>query len=68
VPGVIGSGVPSLSQVYDWDTAHLHHAAAHWPATAERWEESFAELYRGVIAIPSGMGGYWAEAALFNQK
>jgi hypothetical protein len=21
-----------------------------------------------VVAIPSGMGGYWAEAALFNQK
>ena len=68
MPGVIGSGVPSLSQVYDWHTAHLHHAAAHWTAIAERWEESFAELYRGVIAIPSGMGGYWAEAALFNQK
>jgi hypothetical protein len=67
VPGVIGAGVPSLSQVYDWDTAHLHHAAAHWPATAERWEESFAELYRGTLS-PGGTVWRGQAADAFQER
>jgi hypothetical protein len=42
VPAV--GGVPTLSQVRGWGTAHLTEAAAQWTTTATVWEDAFTDV------------------------
>ena len=42
-------GVPSLSQIEGWDTAHLESAARSWDATAAEWEDTFTAVHRGSL-------------------
>jgi hypothetical protein len=51
---------PTLSQVRQWNTAHLANAARHWSATANRWDDAFAQLER-LTHSPGGMP--WEGAA-----
>lgn len=44
---------PTLSQIRDWDTAHLDLAAEFWAAEAEHWESSFTRVFQG-MARPGG--------------
>jgi hypothetical protein len=53
MPAVTGRALPSLSQIFGWDTEHLCRAAADWSSTAEHWEEAFDTVYRGMQA-PGG--------------
>jgi hypothetical protein len=59
------TAVPSLSQIYRWDTAHLEAAATHWTATAETWADAFTKLHQ---EAPHPGGVTWqgdtAEAAV----
>lgn len=47
---VISTALPSLSQIYGWDTEHLSRAATDWSTTAERWEDAFDTVRRGTLA------------------
>jgi hypothetical protein len=53
MPGTGGGGLPSLSHILSWDTAHLYLAATDWTSTAEHWEESFTSMQRGTLS-PGG--------------
>lgn len=57
-------GIPTLSEVRRWRTAHLTEAADHWTTTATVWEDEFTELVARV-AIPgvTPWEGQAAEAA-----
>jgi hypothetical protein len=53
--------LPSLSQIEEWDTAHLQAAASYWTTTAQTWEDAFTAVYR---QAPSPGGTPWeGEAA-----
>lgn len=56
--------IPSLSQVKNWDTAHLTEAATHWTKTAYVWNDVFTN-YAQQVNNPGGMPweGEAAEAA-----
>lgn len=60
MPGIGVAGVPSLSQIVGWDTAHLSHAAADWANAADHWEDAFDSLHRGML---SPGGSTWEGAA-----
>ncbi|OBF18918.1 TNT domain-containing protein [Mycobacterium sp. ACS4331] len=45
--------LPSLSQIRNWDTAHLQTAARHWTTTAAGWEGAFSTAHRGALS-PGG--------------
>lgn len=60
MPGIAVAGVPSLSQIVGWDSAHLSLAAADWASTAEHWEHAFDGLHRGML---SPGGSTWEGAA-----
>ncbi|WAJ43694.1 hypothetical protein OK015_21260 [Mycobacterium sp. Aquia_216] len=62
--GVVGVGVPSLSEIQAWDVAHLENAARDWTATAQHWETSFTSIHRASVS-PGGTvwEGVAAEAA-----
>ncbi len=49
----VAHGLPTLSQIESWETAHLDGAARRWTATAERWESSFGLIADGVRS-PNG--------------
>ena len=61
---VANGGIPTLSEVRRWGTAHLTDAADHWTMTATVWEDQFTELVTRV-ATPGGTRweGQAAEAA-----
>jgi hypothetical protein len=44
---------PTLSQIREWDTAHLEHASRHWCDAAGRWEDAFVEVSR-LTHLPGG--------------
>ena len=44
-----GVALPSLSQIRNWDTAHLQTAARQWTTTAEGWEGSFSTAHRAAL-------------------
>ena len=46
----------TLTQVREWDTEHLTSAAHHWSATANRWDDVFAQLEQ-LTHSPGGMRG-----------
>jgi hypothetical protein len=53
MPGVGGSGVPSLSQIVHWDIEHLDRAALDWENTGAQWEDHFTTVHRGTMS-PGG--------------
>jgi len=53
MPAVTGTALPSLSQIFGWDTEHLSRAATDWTDTAEHWEDAFDTVHRGMLA-PGG--------------
>lgn len=57
-------GMPTLSQVENWDIDHLTEAATHWTATANVWEDRFSQLATRILN-PGGTPweGKAAEAA-----
>lgn len=52
--------IPSLSQVRDWDTAHLTDAADRWSATARTWDSVFDQVASHMLR-PGG--AVWEGAA-----
>jgi hypothetical protein len=60
MPATIGVALPSLSQISGWDTEHLSRAATDWSSAAERWEDAFDSVHRGMLA-PGGAA--WEGAA-----
>lgn len=60
MPGVTSAAVPSLSQIFGWDTEHLSRAATDWTDAAEHWEDAFGSVHRGMLA-PGGT--VWEGAA-----
>lgn len=64
MPAGTGAALPSLSQIFGWDTEHLSLAATDWSTTAEHWENAFDNVHRGTLA-PGGTvwEGAAAEAA-----
>lgn len=60
MPAVAGAALPSLSQILGWDTEHLSRAATDWSTTAQRWEDAFDTVHRGMLA-PGGT--VWVGAA-----
>lgn len=57
---VVAHGLPTLSQIKNWETAHLACAARRWTAAAEHWESSFGLIADGVR---SPHGTQWEGAA-----
>lgn len=45
---VVAQGLPTLTQIGNWQTAHLAGAARRWTAAAEHWESSFGVIVDGV--------------------
>jgi hypothetical protein len=46
----VGTPLPTLSQIRNWDTEHLSHAADEWEAEAERWETAYEQNYQRLAA------------------
>jgi hypothetical protein len=53
MPGVGGAGVPSLSEIVNWDTTHLVDAATHFTSAAQQWENHFTTIHELTLA-PGG--------------
>jgi hypothetical protein len=50
--------LPTLSQIYSWDTEHLIEAADHWTKTADQWEDAFIQMRNQSHTITwEGAGG-----------
>jgi hypothetical protein len=49
-------GLPTLSQVREWQTAHLGSAAQRWTATAGKWAAVYAEV---AAELPAPAGTAW---------
>lgn len=47
------TGLPTLSQIHDWQTAHLTAAAQRWHQAADRWTAQYAAIDDAVSA-PAG--------------
>lgn len=64
MPGIVGVGAPSLSEIQAWDVTHLEDAAGDWTASAQHWEASFTSIHRTSVC-PGGTvwEGVAAEAA-----
>jgi len=58
----VGTPLPTLSQIRNWDTEHLSHAADEWEAEAERWETAYEQNYQRLAA--TDWQGQGREAAL----
>jgi hypothetical protein len=48
----MGIGLPTLSQIQGWDVDHLTAAAEHWTGTANRWENTFVEVWQQSQTMP----------------
>jgi hypothetical protein len=48
-----GSGALNLSQIINWDTAHLETAATDWSEAAAQWEKHFTAIPKGTLS-PGG--------------
>ena len=53
MPGAGGVEVPSLSQIFGWDTEHLYRAATDWVSTAEHWDGIFDGVHQSMLS-PGG--------------
>src|ERR1700722_15719208 len=42
----VGTPLPTLSQIRNWDTEHLSQAADDWEAEAQRWETTYEQNYQ----------------------
>lgn len=42
----VGTALPTLSQIRNWDTKHLSQAADDWEAEAQRWETTYEQNYQ----------------------
>jgi hypothetical protein len=42
----VGTPLPTLSQIRNWDTEHLSQAANDWEAEAQRWETTYEQDYQ----------------------
>ena len=42
----VGTPLPTLSQIHNWDTEHLSRAADDWEAEAQRWETTYEQNYQ----------------------
>ncbi|MDT5230440.1 MAG: hypothetical protein QOJ56_1473 [Mycobacterium sp.] len=42
----VGTPLPTLSQIHNWDTEHLSQAALDWEAEAQRWETTYEHNYQ----------------------
>lgn len=42
----VGTPLPTLSQMHNWDTGHLGQAADDWEAEAQRWETTYEHNYQ----------------------
>jgi hypothetical protein len=58
----VGTPLPTLSQIRNWDTEHLSQAADEWEAEAERWETAYEQNYQRLAA--TDWQGQGREAAL----
>ena len=47
----MATGLPTLSQIHDWDVDHLIEAAEHWHSTADRWESVYGQLWQQAIGM-----------------
>lgn len=47
------TGIPTLSQMRSWDTAHLDLAADYWASEAQNWESVFTTAFQA-MARPGG--------------
>ncbi len=67
MPAIGGGGIPTLSQVREWNTDYLTEAVKYWTGTAVMWEEHFSAL---VDQIGMRGGARWegeaADAAFFR--
>ena len=45
----VGTPLPTLSQIHNWDTEHLSQAADDWEAEAQRWETTYEHNYQRQI-------------------
>jgi hypothetical protein len=53
MPAIGGGGIPTLSQVREWNTNYLTDAVKYWTDTAVMWEEHFSALV-DQIGMPGG--------------
>jgi hypothetical protein len=58
----VGTPLPTLSQLRNWDTEHLSQAADEWEAEAERWETAYEQNYQRLAT--TDWQGQGREAAL----
>jgi hypothetical protein len=58
----VGTPLPTLSQIRNWDTEHLSQAAEDWEAEAQRWETTYEQDYQRVAE--TDWQGRGREAAL----
>jgi hypothetical protein len=58
----VGTPLPTLSQIRNWDTEHLSQAADDWEAEAQRWETSYEQNYQRLAE--TDWQGQGREAAL----
>ncbi|CAJ1505556.1 WXG100 family type VII secretion target [[Mycobacterium] burgundiense] len=65
-PGA-GAALPSLSQILNWDTAHLVSAAQQWASIAEGWEDNFSIAHRAALN-PGGTDWDGAAAEATQQR
>lgn len=49
---MLTTGVPTLSSIQVWGVEHLTQAANHWTATADRWENTFVQVWQQSRAVP----------------
>ena len=47
----MATGLPTLSQIHDWDVDHLIEAAEHWHSTADRWESVYGQVWQQAIGM-----------------
>lgn len=54
------TGLPTLSSIQAWGVEHLTDAADQWTATADRWENTFVQVWQQSHGLP--WEGYGADA------
>lgn len=47
----MATGLPTISQIHDWDVDHLIEAAEHWHSTADRWESVYGQVWQQAIGM-----------------
>ena len=58
----VGTPLPTLSQMRNWETEHLSQAADDWEADAQRWETTYEENFQRLVQ--TDWKGQAQEAAL----